>query len=269
MRVSFVVPTRDSARTLRSCLESLRAQSYADVEVIVVDNGSSDATPRIAAELAHVVLDHGPERSAQRNAGAAAASGEMVVFIDSDMVLEPSLAREVVERFAEQPAAGALVLPERSFGDGFWAGCKALEKSLYVGDAGVEAPRAFRRSVLDAVGGWDETLTSAEDWELADRVRAGGHGIGRVQAWIWHDEGRLQLRGTVAKKRYYGRWMGDYLSRGRASGGHLRRTSLLSQPRRLAAQPVLAAGMITLKLAEATGMVLGMLSARLRPLGGA
>ncbi len=69
--VSFVVPTRNSARTIAACVMSLRKQSYADVEIVVVDNDSTDGTAqRAAAAGADRVVVAGPERCAQRNRGA-------------------------------------------------------------------------------------------------------------------------------------------------------------------------------------------------------
>ena len=100
MRVSLIVPTRNSARTLAACLESCSNQTHEDVEVIVVDNSSTDGTVEIAHELADLVLDQKPERSAQRNRGAAESTGDIVVFIDSDMVLEPTVVADFVEVFA-------------------------------------------------------------------------------------------------------------------------------------------------------------------------
>lgn len=263
MKVSFVVPTRNSARTLHSCLGSLRAQTHPDVEIVVVDNGSSDGTPQIAARYADLVADAGPERSAQRNHGTAKSAGDVVVFIDSDMVLEPHVATSIVDRFTAAPRLGALVIPERSFGSGFLTQCRILEKDLYVGDAGVEAPRAFRRTVIESLGGWNEELTAAEDWDLADRTAAAGVPVGRIDAWIWHDEGHLQLRVTFAKKRYYGRWIDRYLqTQGGTGGRKFARTALLRQPGRLVRHPLLTTGLFVLKATEATGLVLGIRDAR-------
>jgi glycosyltransferase involved in cell wall biosynthesis len=263
VKISFVVPTRNSARTLDACLGSLRAQTHPNVEVVVVDNASTDGTADIARRYAHRVADRGPERSAQRNHGTALSSGDVVVFVDSDMVLEPQLAAGIAEVFAARPELGALVVPERSFGEGFLARCRVLEKSLYVGDVGVEAPRAFRREVVEALGGWDESLTAAEDWDLADRTAAAGVGVGRVAGWIWHDEGRIRLRATFAKKRYYGRWIDRYLQMQAGRGKRkFARTALLRQPLRLLRHPVLTTGLVVLKATEAAGLVLGVRDAR-------
>jgi glycosyltransferase involved in cell wall biosynthesis len=263
MKISFVVPTRNSARTLDACLGSLRAQTHPEIEIVVVDNASTDGTGDIGRQHADLLVQWGPERSAQRNRGTACSTGEIVVFIDSDMVLEPHVAAEIQDRFDAEPQLGALIIPERSFGEGFLARCRELEKLLYVGDPGVESARAFRRGLIETLGGWDESLTAAEDWDLADRTRAAGARVGRVDAWIWHDEGRIRLRATFAKKRYYGRWIDRYLQM-HADRGRRKfvRTGLLSQPVRLLRHPLLTAGLATLKITEAGGLLLGVRDSR-------
>ncbi len=262
-RISFIVPTKNSARTMESCLSSLRNQAYPDVEVIVVDNHSDDGTLEISQRYADKVETKGPERSAQRNHGAAVSTGDVVVFIDSDMTLEPTVASDIAAAFEASPELGALIIPERSFGVGYFAQCRVLEKSLYVGDDGVEAARVFKRDAWDRIGGWNEELTAAEDWDLADRTRAAGVQVGRVPSFIWHDEGRIELRNTFKKKRYYGQWISAYLSsHGEEGQGKLKRTALFNHPSKLAKDPVHTAGMFVLKAAEAAGLLAGMRDAK-------
>ena len=86
------------------------------------------------------------------------ASGEAVVFVDSDMVLDPDVAAESLAILADRPELGALVIPERSFGPGFLAASRALEKELYLGADGVEAARVFRRRAFAATDGYDERI---------------------------------------------------------------------------------------------------------------
>lgn len=258
MRISVIVPTRNSDRTLAACLGSLRHQTHDDMEVIVVDNGSTDRTVAIAQHWADVVVDRGPERSAQRNHGADLATGDVVLFIDSDMVLEPGVVADVAGVLAAEPTIGAVIIPERSFGEGFLASCRVLEKSLYVGSDDVEAPRAFRREAFAAAGRWDETLTAAEDWDLADRTRAAGVGIARIDSWIWHDEGRISLRAQYTKKQYYGRWVAEYLHRHPEARGHVARPDVLAHAPRLVRAPHRTTGMVVLKAVEAAGLVVGM-----------
>jgi glycosyltransferase involved in cell wall biosynthesis len=261
--VSFVVPTRNSARTIAACVLSLRNQTYANVEIVVVDNESTDDTAeRALAAGADRVVIAGPERCAQRNRGSRESAGEFVVFIDSDMVLEPAIASQIIEEFEQHPELGALIIPEQSFGDGFWTKCRVLEKSLYVGNESVEAARAFRREVFDAVGGWNENLTAAEDWDLDDRIRAHGVIVGRVDAFIWHDEGKLRLRGTFGKKRYYGQWIAAYLDAHDDGSRRIRRSGLLDKKGDLMRHPILTGGMVTLKSVEAAGIYAGMRDAR-------
>src|SRR6266571_8664497 len=89
--VSVIIPTKNSERTIRRCLESVRAQTYRNFEIVVVDNFSSDSTVRIAKEYADIVLLAGPERTSQVKLGAANSKGDFVYKIDSDFVLEPSV----------------------------------------------------------------------------------------------------------------------------------------------------------------------------------
>lgn len=256
MTVSVVVATRNAERTLRRCLESVRGQTYPDLEIVVVDNGSEDGTVAVAHELADVVLLGGSERSAQRNAGARASSGDVVMFVDADMVLEPGVVRDAVDRLAPADARG-VVVPERSFGDGFWSRCKALEKQLALGDPAVEAARVFRRQDFIATEGYDETLVACEDWDLADRIVPDG-APERTDASIWHDEGRLRLGTTFSKKRYYGRWVSQWM---RTAPEHRRRRSLRAAWPRLWRHPFTAAGLVAMKLVETIGFALGMFDA--------
>lgn len=258
-RISFVIPTRNNARTIARCVASA-AEQAGDVEVIVVDNCSSDGTPDIAAASgADLVFTAGPERSAQRNRGYERATGEVVVFIDSDMVLEPGLANALRSCFAVPAVAGA-VLPELAFGDGYLADSRALEKRLALGDPAVEAARAFRAEILDRVGAYDERFFGFEDFELADRVAATGALIGRSAVGVRHDEGRVQVLGLLRKKHYYGtQW-----SRGRTglAPERLRRRSLRSDVVRddLAHVP----GLVLLKALDTAGLTAGAIHAALR-----
>jgi len=259
--VSFIVPTRNSARTLENCLRSIRAQSYPHLELIVVDNTSTDTTVPIALEYADTVFDYGPERSAQRNAGARAARGAVVAFIDSDMVIEPAVAEEAAHSFAREAGVGALVVPERSFGEGFLARCRVLEKQLYLGHPSVEAARVFRREAFDKAGGYDETLYAAEDWEFADRVRAAGWGLGRLKAGVLHDEGRISLSAQFRKKRYYGRNLRRYLRDPQIASRPMRRSALLAKPGELLRSPLLTTGLVLLKSVETAGLLCGAAAA--------
>lgn len=261
-RVSVIVPTRNSSKTLDACLASVRAQTFHDIELIVVDNHSNDATVEIATRYADSMSVTGPERSTQRNVGAKLSTGEFLLFVDSDMLLSPRVAEEVAQAFREHPRAQALVIPERSVGVGFWAQCRALEKELYLGDPDVESARAFRRSAFEVVGGYDERLHAGEDWDLSKRVAATVEAIGRVTSPLFHDEGRLTLRRDLAKKLYYGRSLGRYVRKHpRHATRKLVRPAFIRKLPLLAGDPAHAVGLVLLKTLElgaaGTGLVTG------------
>jgi glycosyltransferase involved in cell wall biosynthesis len=261
--VSIIVPTRNSAPFLRACLESIKAQTYPRIELIVVDRDSTDDTKAIAHEFTNRVLNHGPERSAQRNFGVENATGEYVFLIDSDMELAPSVVEASIEEFSNKPKLVGLVIPEESFGEGFWAQCKALERSFYVGITWIEAARVFSRETYTKVGGYDITLVSGEDWDLARRVEELGE-IGRINEYIRHNEGRINLWGSLKKKYYYAKHARAYLARhpvasmAGAQVGPIQRYKLfLSKPSRVFRNPFLGIGMLVMKTCEFGAGALG------------
>jgi glycosyltransferase involved in cell wall biosynthesis len=266
-RVTVVVTTRNSAEHLERCLQSIRAQTHANVELVVVDNYSTDRTFEIAQRYADTPMLAGPERSAQRNAGARAAGGRFLLFVDSDMVLDPTVVEQCIEAVVER-GARAVVIPERSFGEGFWARCKALERSCYMGDETIEAARFFERGCFFSVDGFDEGLPAGpEDWDLHERVRSSGTVMNRTRAEIHHDEGRLNLRKLAAKKFYYGKGMGLYMSRHpELARRQLRlvRPAFVRHWRVLAAHPGLLAGVVVMKSCEFGAGAAGLISTKAR-----
>ncbi len=262
------MPTKNSAGTLDACLRSIAAQTHPHIELIVVDNFSTDGTAELARQYTPHVSSLGPERSTQRNHGVSQATGRYVAIIDSDMQLDPDVIAACVQAMADQPATLGLVIPEESFGEGFWAQCKRLERSFYVGVPWMEAARFFDRAAYLAAGGYDPTLISGEDWDLARRIEAAGP-IGRVSQYIRHNEGRISLAATLRKKYYYARHARAYLRRHPeqsllgAQAGPLQRYRLfLSRPGQLFRNPALGLGVLTMKTAEFAAGALGYLGDR-------
>lgn len=201
--VSIIITTKNSSRTLAACLKSSKGQAYKNIELIVVDNNSVDNTKEIAQKYTAKVYNFGPERSAQRNFGAAQARGEYLLIQDSDIYFNSDSVKECVELSRKEGCAAAN-LPEKSIGVGFWAKVKAFERSFYIGNKYMEGARFFRRDIFEKIGGYDENLYAGEDWDLTIRFREAGYKISRARILIEHDEGKVNLLGSSQKKKYYG-----------------------------------------------------------------
>ncbi len=261
--VSAVIPTYNSASTLSKCLESIKSQTYENIEIIVVDNNSTDDTKKIAKKFTKSVHNKGPERSAQRNYAVTLAKGKYVIIIDSDMELNEAVIAECVAEFSDQKVVG-VIIPEESFGAGFWAQCKKLERSFYVGVPWMEAARAFRKTTYLKVGGYDEQMVSGEDWDLSQRVEIEGK-IGRVYSFILHNEGNLKLIKTLKKKYYYARKFSSYKTKTHHSNVNLqtgpitRYKLFFSKPKKLFEKPIVGIGMLFMKTAEFSVGAFGIL----------
>lgn len=259
MSVTVVVPTRNSMRTLAACLRSIRAQDV-PVELVVVDNDSSDGTYEVAGEMADAAVRGGPERSAQRNTGVRLAGTEWVLWIDSDMVLPPTTVSAALAT-AKETGADAVAVPEVSVGSGFWTACRALERACYVDDPALHNPRLLRRDLLLGDGAFDPAMAGPEDADLRLRLRAAGTRTALCpEVLIVHDEGRLTLRSILSKRVYYGRSLPAFVAKnpGALAGqgaGTLR--ALVRHRRTLAAHPVRTGGLLLMRALEAAAYVVG------------
>ena len=273
--VTIIVPTINSAQTLRACLASIAHQSYTNIELIVIDKFSTDGTSDIAKEYTPHVYSFGPERCAQRNEGARRATGDYVLFIDCDMELSPEVVRECVTEVESRKSITSIksivgvIIPEESFGEGFWAECKKLERSFYVGVAWMEAARFFPKKVFDAVGGYDEQLVSGEDWDLSQRVAATGS-IARIPSFICHNEGHLRLSKTIKKKFHYARMFARYIAKREHTPVTQKQTGIFAryglffrEPIKLFASPLHGIGMLFMKTCEFAAGGIGIGYARL------
>lgn len=269
--VSVIVPTKNSAATLPDCLQSIQNQTYEHLELIVVDNFSTDTTPQIAKQYTSKVYSEGPERSTQRNYGVKKAVGDYVIIIDSDMNLSPDVIQECVDCMKAQPQLAGIVIPEESFGVGYWARCKKLERSFYLGVPYMEAARFFKRDDYLRTGGYDEAMISGEDWDLSQRIEELGK-LGRISAFIYHNEGRISLWRTVRKKYYYAQKFAGYMQKnenhekaGRQTGLLRRYALFFSHPGKLLKNPALGFGMLFMKTCEFGFGGIGYLKAKVHP----
>jgi len=270
--VSVIVPTKDSARHLEACIASIRSQTYPSIEIVVIDNASADGTWEIAQSRADVAMRGGPERSAQCNAGARAASGEFFYRVDADFTLDPTVVAEAVE--ACERGADAVCVPNRSDPTvSFWSTVRDFERRMLDGEDVIVGARFFRKRVFDAVGGFDEALVAGEDYDLNNRLVAAGSKI----VWISAEEthlGEPKTLGEIARKSYYyGSTFAQFLSKNGAKGvGQLSplRMAYARHWREFFRHPGLAAGFAVMQLVKygcgAAGLAASYIAGQARPI---
>ncbi len=260
--VSIIITTKNEEVHLPHLLDSITKQTYKYIETIVVDNASMDGTVRIAKQFKALVWNKGPERSDQRNFGMKKAKGDYVLFLDADMILTPSVVKECIDTIHE---LRALVIPERSIGQGFWTRCKIMERMCYEGVDWIESARFFKKNIVLQIGGYNTKLTGPEDFELPQRIKFkyGSECIGRIKSYILHDEGKISLAKLFAKKYYYGRKMRRYRAVSESKAYFAKQTNPFNRFalffRRwdlLVKDPIHAAGMVVLKLMEMAALAL-------------
>lgn len=178
MRVSIIIPALNEAERLAVLLQALSEQSAPALEIIVADAGSTDDTRAIAESSGCVVVDGGMP-GVGRNAGAAVATGELLLFLDADVRPEPDFLAAATDEFERSGCvvATCLMAPlEESALNTFLA----ESANLYLQVMRPISPHApgscvlCLRSVHEAIGGFDESLLLAEDHDYVQRASAQG-----------------------------------------------------------------------------------------------
>lgn len=194
----MVVPAFNAETTIASTLRSVQAQTRAPQEIVVVDDGSTDGTRAAVLELARddaritALSQENRGLPAARNAGIRAARGELVSFLDADDLWMPDYVATIDRLLADRPHAGIAYGDAWVLDDGTKRVLRRTAAASY--DAPEPAPakpedflrelveRNFifvsvtvPREILLELGGFDESLSAAEDWEMWLRIAAAGH----------------------------------------------------------------------------------------------
>jgi glycosyltransferase involved in cell wall biosynthesis len=261
--VSVVVPTKNSGKFLGRCLKSVRGQTYENVEVIVVDNYSVDETREIAERYADLVLLKGSERSAAVNLGVKHARGEYIYRVDSDSVVEPNVVEEALGICEVEGFDAVCVHNTSDASIGFWARVRKLERDCYANDELNVAARFFRREAFQKIGGFDENLVAAEDYDLHNRMLEHGFRIGHTKSKEIHIGEPRSLLEVARKHYYYGRTVKRFLDanpeKGMSQISPLRPV-LIRNWASFARHPMLTAGFVVYQMVRYYAAGLGFLS---------
>ncbi len=214
-RVSVVVCTYNGARTIRDCLDGLSRLDYPDYEVIVVDDGSSDATGVIARQYdCRLIQTENRGLANARNTGLAAATGEIIAYLDDDAYPDPDWLTYLAATFLRTGYAGVGGPNIAPPGDGPIAECVARAPGgpvhVLVTDREAEhipgCNMAFRKSCLDAIDGFDPQFrTAGDDVDVCWRLQERGWTLGfHPAAMVWHHR-RNSLRTYWRQQIGYGR----------------------------------------------------------------
>jgi glycosyltransferase involved in cell wall biosynthesis len=192
--VSVIMPVFDRERFVGEAIDSVLAQTYPRIETIVVDDGSSDASAEVAESRGVTVLRREHEGvSAARNAGVAAATGELIAFLDSDDLWPRDRVAVQVACFRERPELNVLVAyariflepgePRPEWIDEDWIASLRIEPLEGVApepgiSGAVQSPMTMmaRAHVFDAIGGFDTSYSIGEDVDWLMRASDAGFG---------------------------------------------------------------------------------------------
>lgn len=265
---SVVIPTYNEERNLGRLLKSIRNQTGCTYSIMVADQSSTDRTADIARSFGCDVIQiprprfySPPARS--RNIGARLAEGKILLQLDADMELGSIDFLRKLEALIDTSHRAAVIY-ELDVASGFWARCKALERSCYRGTQ-MEAARASTRELFVKVGGYDEAISSGEDFFIT-RLFEQHTNLARDESLLLrHHVGRGSLRSMLRKKFAYGRTANTYLSKAREvgakSGPSIAWSSLrayLRNWRLLGRQPAHYLGIFPLRAMELAAIRLGM-----------
>jgi len=184
--ITVIIPAKNSAATIKECIQSVISCGYPNYEIIVVDGRSTDGTSSEARKTGVIVVEgNGKSRSEDCNIGIKLAIGEVIAFTDSDCIVDHEWLNRLNKMFAD-PSVGIAGGPDftehrRSRGvslaEGLIHHFYRMLASRTGTDAIIGCNSAYRREAIMKAGGFDSSLPGAEDTELHSRIVGLGYKI--------------------------------------------------------------------------------------------
>ncbi|EKD90383.1 MAG: beta-1,3-galactosyltransferase [uncultured bacterium] len=268
--VSVIIPTRNSIRTIEEALKSIKSQTYPKIEIIIVDQFSSDNTLNIAKKFTNKIYKIKGDKfysapPVSRNLGAKNSKGKYLLHMDSDMQLSKKVVEECVNKLERNSNLLALKIHEEDIGTGFWSRAKMLERKFYVGFDLIEAARFIRRNVFLKLNGYDEQLRSGEDWDLSQRIEKIGK-ISDIENKIVHNLGKMNYIYQVKKKFNYGLTLNQILKKHNFTPSKdiamIFRSTYFKNPKLFITDPIGTLGFIILRPSELIAYLIGIFWAK-------
>jgi glycosyltransferase involved in cell wall biosynthesis len=216
---SFLVAAYNAAGSIRSCVDSLLQQVFRDLEVIVIDDASTDETQAVLAcvedpRLRVIRLENNAGRAVARNTGAQAARGEFLAVHDADDVSLPLRLDETLDVMSRRQqvivASGQAVYVDRRLGRWrlreFPQSDGSIKERLLAGDMAVcHTASLIRKSAFNAVGGYDPALRRAQDFDLMRRLVPHGAFGASPKELVLYTHSVVLPYGYWKENRYYTR----------------------------------------------------------------
>lgn len=220
--VSVIVATKNEERNIENCLKSILRQSYDcdRIEIIVVDNNSTDRTREIACRYADKVFNLMEEvdlsktknfRGAQLNFGASKSNGEIIFFPDADMTFNENLFLDVANKLAVNDA---LFVPEVIYGRGLFGRIRNFERSFY-NETCIDGVRVVKKEVFNKVGGFDvkNIMFGPDDWDFTKTLKKNSFILGITEKPLFHHEEWMTWKIYLDKKSKYANTFEGYIKK--------------------------------------------------------
>ena len=254
-KVSVIICTKNSEEFIDRSIVSVLNQHYDNIELIVVDNYSTDTTRTRVINLVDKLLIYGPERTAQANYGISRATGEIIYLTGSDMTRDYNFIKEGVKKL--QQGYDAIYTSVKTDKDvkHFWGKVKALERECYIGTP-KESARFFKKSVWEDLGKFDENLIAFEE-DFQHRLDKYGYYTTRIKSREYHLHEDDTLKKIFIKSYYYGKSQRAYINKHKHRAiSKITRINL----KKFLSHPILLVGFVIYRIVQYTGGIGGYLS---------
>ncbi|MBZ4417772.1 glycosyltransferase [Myxococcus sp. RHSTA-1-4] len=183
--VSFLVPYYNMGRYLPETLRSIRAQTFTDYEIVLVDDGSTDEESRALLDTLQaldlrIIRKRNGGLSSARNAGLRVARGRYILPLDPDDLIEPTFLEKTVSVMEDSPGLAYVTSLVAYFREspenivGGWIPSGLDRDALWVVNVASTCTALMERRLVEELGGYDEWLTSYEDWDVFSRMAERG-----------------------------------------------------------------------------------------------